>query len=205
MRPPAHWGQRPGVPRKNSSLTASAPPKRSSPRTLFPQRTLRLKVFKLRPIAEFQDEHSEKAPVRFSISFRDISKMERPPQRRREPRSEAAWSSKFGALTLIIDENEVMNNENEKGAEHDLRQRIVSLIRANQRASKKPIGDEEVQKLKLAAGRLDHLLQAAVDADGQILKSAAARLDRLLQDIATGKDVTDHLKRRRNREQKENG
>ena len=105
---------------------------------------------------------------------------------------------------LIIDENEAMNDEDEKAREPDLRQRIVSLMRASQQASKQPITREEVQKLKLAAGRLDHLLQAAVDADGQILKSAAARLDRLLQDIATGKDVTDHLKRRRNREQKEN-
>jgi hypothetical protein len=98
-----------------------------------------------------------------------------------------------------------MNNENEKGSEPDLRQRIVSLIRANQQASKKPITDEEVRKLKIAAGRLDQLLQAAVDADGQVLKSAAARLDRLLQDIATGKDVTNGLKRRRNWQQRDNG
>ncbi len=98
-----------------------------------------------------------------------------------------------------------MNNENEKAREHDLRHRIVTLIRANQQASKKPITNQEVQKLKVAAARLDRLLQAAVDADGQALKSAAARLDRMLQDIATGKDITDHLKRRRNWQPRDNG
>jgi hypothetical protein len=61
-----------------------------------------------------------------------------------------------------------MNNENEKGREHHLRQRIVSLIWANEQALKKPITDEEVQKLE----------------------AAAARLDQLLEDIGTGKDVT---------------
>jgi cell division protein ZapA (FtsZ GTPase activity inhibitor) len=98
-----------------------------------------------------------------------------------------------------------MNNEDEKGREHDLRQRIVSLIRANEQALKKPITDEEVQKLKAAAGRLDQMLKAAVNADGQVLKSAAARLDQLLEHIATGKDVTDDLKRRRNWQKRENG
>jgi hypothetical protein len=98
-----------------------------------------------------------------------------------------------------------MNNENEKGREHDLRQRIVSLIRANEQALKKPITDEEVQKLKAAAGRLDQMLKAAVNADGQVLRSAAARLDHLLKHIATGKDVTDNLKRRRNWQRREDG
>jgi hypothetical protein len=98
-----------------------------------------------------------------------------------------------------------MNNENEKGREHDLRQRIVSLIRANEQALKKPITDEEAQKLKAAAGRLGQMLKAAADADGQVLRSAAARLDHLLEYIATGKDVTDNLKRRRNWQRRENG
>jgi len=91
-----------------------------------------------------------------------------------------------------------MNNENERGTEHDLQQRIVSLIRANGQALKKPITDEEVQNLKAAAGRLDQMLKAAVDADRQLLRSAAARLDQLLEDIAAGKDVTYDLKRRPN-------
>jgi hypothetical protein len=98
-----------------------------------------------------------------------------------------------------------MNNENEKGREHHLRQRIVSLIRANEQALKKPITDEEVQTLKAAAARLDQMLKAAVDADGQELRSAAARLDQLLEDIATGKDVPYDLKRRRNWQKREDG
>ena len=44
-----------------------------------------------------------------------------------------------------------------------------------------------------------------MDADGQVLRSAAARLDQLLEDIATGKDVTDNLKRRRNWQKREDG
>jgi hypothetical protein len=93
-----------------------------------------------------------------------------------------------------------MNNENEteKDTEDDLRQRIVSLIQANGQVLKKPITDEEVQKLKAAAARLDQMLKATVDADRQVLRSAAARLDQLLEDIAAGKDVTDNLKRRPN-------
>jgi hypothetical protein len=98
-----------------------------------------------------------------------------------------------------------MNNENEKNKEDYLRQRIVSLVRANEQAVKKPITDDEVRTLKAAAARLDQMLKAAVDADGQVLRSAAARLDQLLEDIATGKDVTDNLKRRRNWQKREEG
>src|ERR1700726_2050960 len=98
-----------------------------------------------------------------------------------------------------------MNNENEKGGEQDLRQRIVSLIRANEQALKKPITDEEVQKLKAAAGRLDQMLKAAVDPDGHVLRRAGGPLDQLLEDIATGKDVTYDLKRRRDWQKRKDG
>jgi hypothetical protein len=98
-----------------------------------------------------------------------------------------------------------MNNENEKGREQDLRQRIVSLIRANEQALRKPITDEEAQKLKAAAGRLDQMLKASVDEDGQVLRSAVARLDQLLEHIATGKDVTHDVKRRRNWQKRVDG
>jgi hypothetical protein len=116
-----------------------------------------------------------------------------------------SWAASFvGAVFCVLLLARAMNNENEKGREHDL-QRIVSLIRANEQALKKPITDEEVQKLKAAAARLDQMLKAAVDADGQVLRSAAARLDQLLEDIATGKDVTYDLKRRRNWQKREDG
>ncbi|MGD1082564.1 MAG: hypothetical protein ABR881_29980 [Candidatus Sulfotelmatobacter sp.] len=55
------------------------------------------------------------------------------------------------------------------------------------------------------SARLDQMLKAAVDADGQVLRSAAARLDQLLEDIATGKDVTHDLKRRRNWQKRGDG
>jgi hypothetical protein len=115
-----------------------------------------------------------------------------------------SWAASFvGAVFCVLLLARAMNNENEKGREHDLRQRIVSLIRANGQALKKPITDEEVQKLKAAAARLDQMLKAAVDADGQVLRSAAARLDQLLEDIAIGKDFTHDLKRRRNWQKRE--
>lgn len=87
-------------------------------------------------------------------------------------------------------------NENEKGGEDELRERIASLLRANDQALKKQITDEEVRTLKAAAGRLDRMLKAAVEADGQALKSAAARLDQLLEHMVSGKDVSRGLKRR---------
>ena len=87
-----------------------------------------------------------------------------------------SWAASFvGAVFCVLLLARAMNNENEKGREHDLRQHIVSLIRANEQAVKKPITDEEVQKLKAAAGRLDQMLKAAVDADGQVLRSEPQR------------------------------
>lgn len=90
-----------------------------------------------------------------------------------------------------------MNNENDQNRERDLRERIVSLMRANQQARKKPLTGEELQILNTAAMRLDQMLKAAADEDQQALKRAAARLDQLLNDIAAGKDITNDLKRRR--------
>ncbi|HET7893334.1 MAG TPA: hypothetical protein VFL34_17530 [Candidatus Sulfotelmatobacter sp.] len=90
-----------------------------------------------------------------------------------------------------------MKNENEKNREHELRQRIVSLVRANDQALKKEMTAAEVQKLKTAASRLNQMLEAAAQAEGQELKGAAARLDQLLENIAGGKDVIRNLKRRR--------
>ncbi len=87
--------------------------------------------------------------------------------------------------------------DNQSGAP-DVRDRIASLIRANEQARKKPLTREELEKLKTAAGRLDEMLKAATDADQQALRNAASRLDSLLKDIRVGKDVSHNLKRRRN-------
>ena len=90
-----------------------------------------------------------------------------------------------------------MTNGDHEGREHDVRERIASLIRATEQARKKQITSEELQSLKTAASRLDELLNAGADADRQALKGAAARLDQLLSEIGTGKDVSSDLKRRR--------
>lgn len=90
-----------------------------------------------------------------------------------------------------------MSNENKEGREREVRDRIVSLIRANEQIHKKQIAREELQALKIAAGRLDQMLREAEDEDLQSLRTAAARLDQLLADIGSGKDVTTEIKRRR--------
>jgi hypothetical protein len=89
-----------------------------------------------------------------------------------------------------------MNNEDNQDRERDMRERIVSLMRATEQAKQRITGDE-LERLKTAASRLDEMLKASTEADLQALRSAAARLDRLLADLGTGKDVTGELKRQR--------
>lgn len=88
-----------------------------------------------------------------------------------------------------------MNSEDDTDQERGVRERIVSLMHSIGRASHKPISAEELQTLKVAADRLNQMLQATADADAQALRSAAMRLDQLLSDICAGKDVSDKLKR----------
>ena len=89
-----------------------------------------------------------------------------------------------------------MSDGDNQNREHELRERIVSLMRANTQAVRKPIPSNELEELKTAAGRLDKILKAAEDANAQILRTAAARLNQLLLNIRDGKDVIDNLKRR---------
>jgi hypothetical protein len=91
-----------------------------------------------------------------------------------------------------------MNSEDNHG--RDVREKIVSLMQSIGRAPRKPLHDAELQKLRSAASRLEHLLNAEVEANRQALKNASERLNRLLLDIRTGKDVTADLKKRTNRE-----
>jgi hypothetical protein len=93
-----------------------------------------------------------------------------------------------------------MSNEDQQDQAVVVRERIASLIQATEQARKKQVSDDELQKLKTAASRLDEILKAAADADVQALRSAAARLDQLLADIDTGKDITRDLKRRQDGE-----
>ncbi|HTS37688.1 MAG TPA: hypothetical protein VMH04_18580 [Candidatus Solibacter sp.] len=89
-----------------------------------------------------------------------------------------------------------MNDENNEGPNPDLRERIARQIRAMQ-ARRSPMEEEERQKLKSAARRLDQLLEAAANAEAQSLKNAAARLDQFLTDIRKGKDIVGGVKRRK--------
>jgi hypothetical protein len=94
-----------------------------------------------------------------------------------------------------------MNDEGNQAPDPGLGKRIAGLVRSIGQGPEKQIEEEELQKLKDAADRLDQMLKAAADADQQALRSAADRLDRLLVDIRKGKDVAGRLKR--SREQQE--
>ena len=89
-----------------------------------------------------------------------------------------------------------MSNKGNHSREQELRERIASLVRANEKARKRQLTGDELEKLKSAAGRLDQMLQAAAEADQQTLRIAASKLDQLLTDIRTGKDISNVLKRR---------
>jgi hypothetical protein len=93
-----------------------------------------------------------------------------------------------------------MGNEDEHGRERALRERIAGLGQGNDQAGRKPISPEELQKLKVAAGRLDQLLSNAADAEAEELKTAASRLDQMLSDIAGGTDALKNVKRRAGKE-----
>ena len=90
-----------------------------------------------------------------------------------------------------------MNDESNHDRERQIGNKIANSIRAIDQGPKKQVTDEELERLKAAAGRLDQMLNAAKDADRQSMKHAAERLDQLLADIRKGKDVTLRLKRQR--------
>jgi len=92
-----------------------------------------------------------------------------------------------------------MSQEDNQDRERGLRERIASLVRANEQAPRKGISDREQQELQAAANRLDELLKTGEDAQRQALKEAAVRLDQILKDIRKGKDITVKLKQRQNR------
>lgn len=89
-----------------------------------------------------------------------------------------------------------MGDENEQDRDREVRERIAGLVQANQFARKTQIGEDELQKLKIAAERLDQWLSNAADAEVHALRTAVTRLDQLLADITTGKDAVKTIKRR---------
>jgi cell division protein ZapA (FtsZ GTPase activity inhibitor) len=94
-----------------------------------------------------------------------------------------------------------MNDESNQAPDRDVGKRIASQVQSIGRTPKEQVAEEELQKLKAAADRLDQMLKTAADADLEALRNAADRLDRLLKDIRRGKDVTNRLKLSRVRQE----
>jgi hypothetical protein len=94
-----------------------------------------------------------------------------------------------------------MDDETARRRARDVGKRIASLIQSIGQGPEKQITRDEWQKLKDAAERLDQMLKAARDTERQALRDAAGRLDRLLVDIGKGKDVSNQIKRRRDRQE----
>ena len=84
-----------------------------------------------------------------------------------------------------------MNSGDNQGPDRDVRERILNRMRSIAKGPKKQIPDEELQKLKIAASRLDQMLKAVANADQQAFDQqapkSAARLDQLR---SARKDVT---------------
>jgi hypothetical protein len=76
-------------------------------------------------------------------------------------------------------------------------ERIAEVIRTHEATTRNKVSVEELQKLKVAAGRLEQLLAVAADAESEDLKKAASRLDQLLKDLGAGKDVATGFRVRR--------
>jgi ElaB/YqjD/DUF883 family membrane-anchored ribosome-binding protein len=93
---------------------------------------------------------------------------------------------------------EFMGDGDNQVPERQLREKIAQLMQSVGEPGKQ-VSEQERQKLKSAASRLDQLLKSSANTDQQALKNAAGRLDRLLSDIRTGKDVTQTLKRKADR------
>lgn len=89
-----------------------------------------------------------------------------------------------------------MSDDDNQEHEREVGARIASLIRSIGQGPGKPITDEEQQKLKAAADRLEQMLKAGADADQQALRNATTKLDQLLADIRKGKDISNRVKRR---------
>jgi len=73
--------------------------------------------------------------------------------------------------------------------------RIARFMRANE-VGKVQVPDQELQRLKAAAQRLDQLLAEVRNLEVQALREATARLDRLLEEVAAGRDLTSSFTRR---------
>ena len=90
-----------------------------------------------------------------------------------------------------------MSSEDHLHEARTLGERIAEVIRTNEQAPKKTLPREELQKLKVAAGRLDRLLSDAAHAEAEELKNAVSKLDQMLKNLSAGKDVVPALRTRK--------
>jgi len=92
-----------------------------------------------------------------------------------------------------------MGSDDNQNSERELREKIASLMQSISQSPIQQIPTDQLAKLKTAATRLDHLLKSNADQDQQSLKTAVEKLDQLLSNIRKGKDVSESLKSRRQR------
>ncbi|HYL14238.1 MAG TPA: hypothetical protein VEV41_14445 [Terriglobales bacterium] len=93
-----------------------------------------------------------------------------------------------------------MSDDDSQNRERDVRERILSFIQADRHNRRQRMTEEEAQRLKSAAGRLDQLL-ARIAADQQArskqlkeeevraLSAAAGKLDQMLTRAAAGEET----------------
>jgi HAMP domain-containing protein len=92
-----------------------------------------------------------------------------------------------------------MSSDDHQDDARTVGERIAAIIRANENTPKKNLTNDELGKLKVAAGRLDQLLSDAANAETEELKSAVSKLDQLLKNISAGKDVAPALRLRKDK------
>jgi len=107
----------------------------------------------------------------------------------------------FSVSLIRFCQGEAMSDDNQN-PERDIYERIARRMQAIGQSSSKQIPSEQLLALKIAASRLDQILQSNADQEQQSLKSAALKLDQLLSNISKRKDVTHGLKRRRDHQNK---
>jgi len=101
----------------------------------------------------------------------------------------------IGAMTKEESKSHPPVNEDGNASPSQPECRIARFMRASQ-VGKVQIPDQELQRLKAAAQRLDQLLAEGRNLEVQALREATARLDRLLEEVAAGQDLTSRFTRR---------
>jgi len=90
-----------------------------------------------------------------------------------------------------------MSTDEKQDEDRTIGERIAEAMRAHESGTRNNISQDELQKLKAAAGRLEQLLSDAADSETEDLKKAASRLDQLLKELGAGKDIAHGFRVRR--------